>query len=115
MKYLFLDSRGQVAQGLMRVIFITALRELNGVTLDAEQELFLTSLYIQLFCNNYLRGRIGAMLNRSALGKDRVTPLAPYYPYMHTLTRHYQNRMYRVNIFASDTYFDCLFFINEDN
>ena len=78
----------------MQAIFITTLRELNGVILDAGQLLFLTSLYTQLFCNNYLRGRIGSMLNRSARGKDRVTPRAPCYPYMHTLTRPYLNRMY---------------------
>ena len=64
----------------MQVIFITTPREMNGVILDAGQEFFLTSLYIQLFGNNYLRGRIGSMLNRSARGKDRVTPRVPYYP-----------------------------------
>ena len=78
----------------MQAIFNTTLRELNGVILDAGQELFLTSLYIQLFCNNYLHGRIGSMLNKSARGKDRVTLRAPYYPYMHTLTRPYLNRKY---------------------
>ena len=63
----------------MQVIFIRTLQEMNGVILDAGQELFLTSLYIQLFCSNYLRGRIRSMLNRSVQGRDRVTPRAPYY------------------------------------
>ena len=54
----------------------------------------MTSLYIQLFGNNYLRRRIGSMLNRSAREKDRVTPRVPYYPNMHTLTRPFLNRMY---------------------
>ena len=65
-----------------------------GVILDARQELFLTSLYIQLFYNNYLRGRIGSMFKRCAQEKDRVTLCAPYYPYMHTLMRSFLNRMY---------------------
>ena len=78
----------------MQAIFITTLRELNGVILDAGQEMFLTSLFIHLFCDNYLRCRIGSMLNRSAREKDRVTRRAPYYPYMHTLTHPYLNRMY---------------------
>ena len=65
-----------------------------GVILDARQELFLTSLCIQLFYNNYLRSSIGSMLMRSAREKDRETPRAPYYPYTHTLMRPYLNRMY---------------------
>ena len=63
----------------MQTIFIRTLQEQNGVILDAGQELFFTSLYIQLFCSNYLRGRIGSMLNRSMQGRDRVTLRAPYY------------------------------------
>ena len=50
-----------------------------GVILDAGLELSLTSLYIQLFCSNYLRCRIGSVLNRSAQGRDRVMPHVPYY------------------------------------
>ena len=62
----------------MQAILIRTLQELNGVILDAGQEFF-TSLYIQLLCSNYLRGRIGSMLNRSMQGRDRVTLRAPYY------------------------------------
>ena len=101
-KNLFLDSGGKEAQELLKKIASdiyhnakrTDFYRQMGVILDARQELFLTSLYIQLFYNNYLRGRIGSMFKRCAQEKDRVTLCSPYYPYMHTLTRPFLNRMY---------------------
>ena len=64
-----------------------------GVILDARQELFLTSLYIQLFYNNYLRGRIGSMFKRYAQEKDRVTLCVHAYTYAPFPKSH----VYRVN------------------
>ena len=63
------------------------------VILDARHELFLTSLSIQLFYNNYLRGGIGSMLKRSAREKDKgnsACTLLSLYAYTHAwTTRHF--------------------------
>ena len=63
------------------------------------------------------------MLKRPARGKDRVSPRALYYPYMHTHTRPYLNRMYIgsttrrffITFCLRHVLFMSVFFINEAN
>ena len=89
-----------------------------GVILDARHEFFLTSLFIQLFCNNYLRGGIGSMLKRSAREKDKgnsACTLLSLYAYTYAWTTRHFVVMFCLRDVLSVCFlfcfvlFDCLF------
>ena len=100
-----------------------------GVILDARHELFLTSLFIQLFYNNYLRGGIESMLKRSAREKDKgnsACTLLSLYAYTYAWTTRHFVVMFCLRDVLSVCFlfcfvlFDCLFvclfvLINEAN